>query len=103
MSGTVVDIHEWAQDQKVTFQVSPFSKFYSNSGIYVLDIQSLSHQWSDKERVGKLEQGLLRSLARRNALFAYQNGDRYLIDLGTPERLSAARAQINTISRFFTV
>jgi hypothetical protein len=101
VNGKVVDIHEWAQDRKLKAQVSPYSNFYANSGVYVLDMARLDKHWPKEEQVGKIEQGLLRSLARGKELFAFENGSRYLIDLGTPERLTAARSQINLMSKFF--
>jgi NDP-sugar pyrophosphorylase family protein len=79
------------------------SKTYSNSGVYVFNMGSLEKCWLDEHKVGKLEQGLLRSLAARKDLTALDNGDRYLLDIGTPERLMTARSQINSISRVFAV
>jgi NDP-sugar pyrophosphorylase family protein len=102
-NGKVVDLHEWAQDRKVSFSIPESAKAYSNSGIYVLDMQRLLEDWSREDRIGKIEQGLLRSLAAKNKLGALKNGDRYLLDIGTPERLMTARTQLPSIARVFPV
>jgi NDP-sugar pyrophosphorylase family protein len=96
----VVDIHEWAQDSEMEVSISQYSNACSNSGVYILDFRRLMQEWSEQERKGKLEQGLFRTLAKKNELYAYDNEFRYLIDIGTPERLCAARSSLATISEF---
>lgn len=101
--GKVRDLHEWAQDRGIAVTAGGLSRFYSNSGVYVFDVAALARLWLAECRTGKIEQGLLRDLAKRDNLFAFENGGRYLLDLGTPERLSAARSQLGSISQFFNV
>ena len=101
--GRVVDLHEWAQDLQLGVAKPPFSNTYSNSGVYVFDMRRLEKNWSDEDKVGKIEQRLLRSLAVKRSLFAMKNGDRYLLDIGTPERLMTARSQLTSISQFLAV
>lgn len=101
--GKVVDLHEWAQDHQLAIDRSSVSTACSNSGIYIFDIQALKTVWSDTDKAGRIEQGLLRSLARKGQLAALRNADRYLLDLGTPERLKSARSQLDLISHFFAI
>ena len=101
--GKIVDLHEQAQDLGVATPRLSTSKAYSNSGVYAFNMRSLEKLWLRKHRVGKIEQGLLRSLAAGKDLTAMRNGDRYLLDIGTPERLKTARLEIDSISRVFAV
>jgi NDP-sugar pyrophosphorylase family protein len=99
----VIDLHEWEQDRGIAVRPYRSSRFYTNSGVYVFDMTVLGSRWAAEDRAGKIEQGLLRSLAKSRSLFAYRNGSKYLLDLGTPHRLSTARSQLSSISQFFTV
>lgn len=101
--GKVIDLHEWAQDRQVEVRAYRSSRFYTNSGVYVFNVAALGSRCAPEDRTGKIEQGLLRSLAKSGGLFAFSNGSRYLLDLGTPHRLSTARSQLSSISQFFTV
>lgn len=101
--GKVVDLHEWAQDAGFPILRSPSSRSFSNSGVYVFDMARLEKDWPEADRAGKIEQGLLRGLAAKRDLIAMKNGDRYLLDIGTPERLLTARSQIDSISQVFAL
>jgi len=94
----VIDLHEWAQDLGIDVVRSTSAKCFSNSGVYVFDMRRLKRNWSPTRRVGKIEQGLLRDLARKRQLMAMNNGHRYLLDIGTPDRLMIARSQLASIS-----
>ena len=99
----VVDLDEKAQDLGLPVVRSASATGYSNSGVYIFDMRRLEKNWSEEDRVGKIEQGLLRSLAGKGQLSAMRNGRRYLLDIGTPERLMIARSQLDSISRILAV
>lgn len=101
IDGWVRDIHEADQDQGNKIQVSVTSILKANSGLYVIDRQKTDQDWLPEYRLGKLEEGLLRWLAQRRRLWAYDNGHRYLLDLGTPDRLKHAYSTINQVASFF--
>lgn len=103
LDGSVVDLHEWAQDHQIDVVQTPLSNTYANSGIYVFAARRLEKIWPREQRVGKIEQGLLRNLAAKKQLRVMNNGDRYLLDIGTPDRLMTARSQIGLISRVLPV
>lgn len=99
----VEDLNEWAQDRQIRIIRSPFSRSYSNSGVYVFDMARLMKDWTIEDRAGKIEQGLLRTLAARRRVSAMLNGNRYLLDLGMPERLMMARSQLGSIARVLAI
>jgi NDP-sugar pyrophosphorylase family protein len=101
LNGWVKDIYEAEQDVGFSIKPSQHSLHLSNSGIYVLDRKNFYNSWSKNQRVGKLEQGILRTLAHKNMLAAYINGDNFSLDIGTPERLKKARESIEQITKFF--
>ena len=101
--GWVHDIYEKEQDEGF-LPGSPLQMMrLSNCGVYVFDRCQLKRHWSPCYSIGKLEQGLLKSLAAKRLLWAYPNSDRYVLDLGTEERLANARASLNEISTFFPI
>lgn len=99
--GKVIDIHEKAQDLREEIVFSKGAKRFSNSGIYVFDLIRLKKLWVQNEKKGKLEEGLLRTLAKNKELFSYDNKQRYLIDIGVPKRLEYVRRTYSQIARFF--
>lgn len=99
--GWVKGIYEFEQDEGKSVDIPSDSIRMSNSGVYVFDKKRLHRHWPSQHRVGKLEQGLLRLLAWKRLLWAFPNGDRYLLDLGTEARLQQARSDINQIGSFF--
>jgi NDP-sugar pyrophosphorylase family protein len=98
--GTVVDLHEWLHGRKVFIEKSQFSRRYSNTGVYLFEADWLKRPWLPEHRSGKLEEGLLRSLASERKLHAFQNGSKFLLDIGTPERLGIARSANAEVFRF---
>lgn len=103
LNGWVKDIHEADQDKGKVIIPSPFSLWGSNSGAYVFDFQRLLQNWPTEFRIGKIEQGLLRYLARKGLLWSYNNQDRYLLDIGTKDRLQHARDTLAAIAKFFPI
>lgn len=103
LDGWVKDIHEAEQDLGHSFITSQNSLRLSNSGIYALDRKKFYNNWTKSQRIGKLEQGILRTLAHKHMLAAYINGDRFSLDIGTPERLKQARENIEQIKEFFPI
>lgn len=101
IAGWVKDMHEADQDKGKIITTSPSSVWHSNSGAYAFDVQKLHQNWPSELRVGKIEEGLLRHLAQRKALWAYNNSDRYLLDIGTQDRLLRAHNTLSDISKFF--
>lgn len=101
ISGWVRDIHEADQDQGKVIVASPTSVLRSNSGVYVLDRRKVDQNWPARYHIGKVEEGLLRWLAKENRLWAFDNGYRYLLDLGTPDRLRRAFSTIWQVVPFF--
>ena len=80
--GWVKGIYEFEQDEGKSVGLHSDSIRMSNSGVYVFNKKRLHCHWPPQHRVGKLEQGLLRLLAWKRLLWAFPNGDRYLLDLG---------------------
>lgn len=101
LNGWVKNIYELEQDAGRPVEISPHCLWMSNSGVYVFDRRNIARYWSRHLRVGKLEQGFLRTLAVRRLLWAFPNGDKYLLDLGTEDRLERAQSEINRIGSFF--
>ncbi|TFB09858.1 hypothetical protein E3V36_05525 [Candidatus Marinimicrobia bacterium MT.SAG.2] len=101
LDGWVNDMHEAAQDRGEQVIVAPSSARLSNSGVYVFDRTEIKNNWKPEHRTGKMEQGLLPYLASKRLLWAYNNGNRFLLDLGEPERLEEALLNLQRISGFF--
>jgi NDP-sugar pyrophosphorylase family protein len=103
LDGWVQDIHEAEQDTGSLITLSQYSLNLSNSGIYVLDRERFYERWIETQRIGKIEEGVLRTLAHKRVLAAYINGERFSLDVGTPERLKRAMETIDQIRKFFPI
>lgn len=101
IDGWVKDIHEEEQDTGKIITPTPSSVWLSNSGVYVFDFHRLLPHWPSELQIGKIEEGLLRKLARDQVLWSYNNSDKYLLDIGTQDRLLRARDTLSDIARFF--
>lgn len=101
LDGWVRAIHEDEQDRGKIIKRSAICSYYSNSGVYVFDRERIEEVWPKRFRVGKLEQGLLKYLASKHMLWAYDNGTKFLLDIGVPKRLAEAKKQLIHISKFF--
>jgi len=97
----VDDILEAEQDRNAMIIPQRHLRYGANSGVYVMDKQRLVVDWPVEFRTGKSETGILRHLARRRCLWAYDNGARYLLDFGTPERWRRINNDLSIISQFF--
>jgi NDP-sugar pyrophosphorylase family protein len=97
----VCDLHEEAQDAGRDVLLRRNARGLSNSGVYAMQPGPLRHDSPALARGGKIEERLLRNLAWRGELWSYENGDRYLLDLGVPERLEQSRAELDRINEFF--
>lgn len=103
ISGWVKDIHEAEQDEGGIIISSSSSLWVSNSGAYVFDFQRLLQNWPLRFRIGKIEEGLLRHIAKIGLLWSYNNQNRYLLDIGTKDRLQHARETLTEIAKFFPI
>lgn len=74
-------------------------RYMSNSGAYVVDREMLLKNWPKRFRAVKLETGLFRYLARKRRVWAFDNGNRYLLDFGSPDRLKKLRRNIDRIEK----
>lgn len=101
IDGWVREIHEAAQDRGELIIVSPTSIRLANSGVFVFDREAIKKAWPPEQRTGKLEQGLLRTLAAKRMLYAYQNGNRFLRDIGEPGRLAEVKKELARVMPFF--
>lgn len=103
LDGWVRAIREDDQDRGMIITRHPGRRYLANSGIYVVDRKRLSVDWPVELRRGKLEQGILKYLAGKGCVWAYDNGERFLLDIGVPERLERAKQRLADIARFFRV
>jgi len=101
LDGWVKGVYELEQDAGKSIKTASHSLWMANSGVYVFDRRTIHRFWPPHLRVGKLEQGLLRTLSNKRLLWAFPNGDRYLLDIGTEDRLEQMQSEVNIIGSFF--
>ncbi|MBI4066454.1 NTP transferase domain-containing protein [Candidatus Gottesmanbacteria bacterium] len=106
--GVVLSSALWVKDiveEELDRAESTFRKnrlrYMSNSGVYVINRDRLSKNWPVRFRTGKLETGLFRYLARKHCVWAFDNGYRYLLDFGSPDRLKKLRRDMDRIEKLF--
>lgn len=101
LDGWVRAIREDEQDRGAIMVKDATSRYFSNSGVYVFDRERVAQNWPAPFQTGKLENGLLKHLASNRILHLFDNGTRFLLDIGTPERLSGVGKRMDQISKLF--
>lgn len=97
----VKDIIEEEQDRAKSVSRKRDLRYMSNSGVYVINRDRLREDWPMRFRTGKLETGLFRYLARKHRVWAFDNGRRFLLDFGSPDRLKKLEREMDRIEKLF--
>lgn len=97
----VMGFFEREQDAGAIQLSSQGGRLRSNAGFSIFDTKRLLEAWPIVYRSGKLEQGLFPYLVSRGQLNAYDNAERFLLDIGIPQRLDQARGRERFLRRFF--
>jgi NDP-sugar pyrophosphorylase family protein len=97
----VKDIVEEELDHAKSISRKSHLRYMSNSGVYMIDRNRLYKNWPTRFRAGKLEIGLFRYLANKHQVWGFDNGDRYLLDFGSADRLEKLWRDMDRIEKLF--